>query len=305
LQVDWSADPTLWHASVDPVRTIIRWFVACVGQTPLTTALYYNYRLDRWGTEQYPVAITSSCTGTVGGSPHESVRVGYRRALAGGECRMVLCLGAGALDLVSGAGTLRGNVSLATSTTLADPAASFAPYLGGGSVSIVSGTGAGQTRIISTSTSTVLTVVQAWTVVPDSTSVYQVGGINWQWRSGWLDVAEEEEETARDFLVSYQPVTSPTTFTAQFYMDHAESPFVWALPYNQDGVTTAAGDPSIYYDMTSTDVIPGWRVFRQAHHSERYGYFDRFVQIYLSGVQNNQTVRIYQVSLKGVNQEGL
>lgn len=43
-------------------------------------------------------------------------------------------------------------------------------------VRIVSGTGAGQIRSISSNTATVLTVSQAWTTVPDSTSMYVIEG---------------------------------------------------------------------------------------------------------------------------------
>jgi hypothetical protein len=307
LQVDWSQDTTLWHASIDPVRTIIRWFVSMVGQVPLTNAICYNYRLERWWLESYPTAITSSCTGSIAEAANVGIPSGYRRALVGSECRMVLCLGEHALDIAYDSGTLRGYVVSATSVTLVDSAASFASYLGGAPVTIVSGTGAGQTRIISSNTSTQLTIVQQWSTIPDTTSVYQIGGVSWQWRSGWLDVEDQEEETARDFLVSFQPTTSAMTFQAQFFYDHNTSPELFVYPYNdtKDGVTTKTNDPSIYIDMTSSDVIPGWRVFRQGFHTERYAYSDRFLQVYMFGVSNDQTVRIFQASIRGVDKEGL
>lgn len=304
-QVDWTQDQTLWHASLDPTRTIIRWFVSMLNQPNMTCALAYNYRLERWWVEQYPISISSSCTATLAEAPNAAISAGSRRAMVGAEARMVLVLGEGALDIATDSGTLRGTATASTSTSITDGLASFAAGLGGCPIQIVSGTGQGQSTLISSNTSTVITVVEPWTVLPDNTSTYQIGGVPWQWRSGWLDVEDEEGDTNRDFIIGFQPLESETTMSVQFFYDHSTSPELWAYPKVQDGVSVAANAPDMWIDMTSSDVLPGYRVFRQAQHTERYAYSDRYVQIYMYGVTNDEVVRVYQVSLRGVDNEGL
>jgi RHS repeat-associated protein len=62
-----------------------------------------------------------------------------------------------------------------TPTTLKDTTQSFAPNAFAGlTVRVTAGTGAGQERTILSNTPTQLTVTAAWTVTPDSTSLYQV-----------------------------------------------------------------------------------------------------------------------------------
>ena len=74
-----------------------------------------------------------------------------------------------------------GQVSSATSTTLSIASPDWAPYQWHGQnyfVSILSGTGAGQRRIITTNSSaTQLTLTSAWTTIPDSTSTFEIRGL--------------------------------------------------------------------------------------------------------------------------------
>jgi hypothetical protein len=73
-----------------------------------------------------------------------------------------------------------GRVSNATSTTLTDGGASWLPgaFIPNGTNSwsdlIVSGTGAGQVRLILNNTANQLTIAMPWVIQPDSTSVHQV-----------------------------------------------------------------------------------------------------------------------------------
>jgi hypothetical protein len=75
-----------------------------------------------------------------------------------------------------------GTATAGASTTLTDSGASWRTVGGwaGGFVEIVSGTGAGQCRRISSNTATQITVARAWTTNPDNTSVYCIH------TSGWL-----------------------------------------------------------------------------------------------------------------------
>jgi hypothetical protein len=74
-----------------------------------------------------------------------------------------------------------GTATSGTSTTLTDTSKSWGTDVWvGNKVSITGGTGAGQTRSISSNTATVLTVSSAWTTNPDATSTYNIlgGGVS-------------------------------------------------------------------------------------------------------------------------------
>jgi hypothetical protein len=305
-QIDWTADTTLWHASVEPVRTTVRWFLNLKGIEGLTCCLAYDYRLKHWWWEQYPVSITSSCTGILKETEHAGIPAGRRRALVGADARGVLVLGEGALDFVdSSGGVLRGSVTAATSVSITDTAAAFSGALAGAPLTIVSGTGAGQTRIISSVSGSTLQVVQSWDVTPDITSIYQVGGISWQWRSGWWDAELQEQNTVRDLTLSFEPLSAPTQLAVQLLRDHALEAEPWAADTRQDDVSTYAGRPEIWFELSVPGPLPGWRIFRQADHGEEYAYDDRFVQVFMSGVTNDEVVRLYRLSLRAADQEGL
>src|SRR3990167_4884278 len=81
-----------------------------------------------------------------------------------------------------------GSVSVATLSTLTDSAANFTTAgngLAGLLVRIIAGTGEGQERVIESNTTAALTLESGsnWTLVPDTTSEYTVGGIDAYWRS--------------------------------------------------------------------------------------------------------------------------
>lgn len=79
-----------------------------------------------------------------------------------------------------------GTTTSATINTLTDSATTFettAAGLNGVMVRIIAGLGEGQERVIESNTSNVLTLESNWTIVPDTTSQYTVGGINAYWRS--------------------------------------------------------------------------------------------------------------------------
>lgn len=67
-----------------------------------------------------------------------------------------------------------------TTTTLNDTLKAWATapsQWAGATVRILSGTGVGQSRLVTSNTATQLTIAAAWTTTPDATSVYDVGGI--------------------------------------------------------------------------------------------------------------------------------
>ena len=163
-------------------------------------------------------------------------------------------------------------------------------------MSVVAGTGRGQQRIIADSAADSFTVVRPWEVPLDGSSVIQVGGVNWRWKSGWFEYADDETENPRDVTVVFAPTPGPAAFDAQVYIDHSANPEVWQYGQDRDGVVTTAGDPRITFRM---DTPRGYAFQRLSHHDETYAFGDRFVAVELAGVQGEDTVRIFTVAIDG------
>jgi len=64
--------------------------------------------------------------------------------------------------------------------------------LGGLIIKIYSGTGEGQTRVIASNTSNTLSPVQSFTIAPDTTSKFTIGGIDSYWKSKEFDFGASE-----------------------------------------------------------------------------------------------------------------
>jgi hypothetical protein len=289
FQVDWTSDQKLWHAAHDPVRNIIRWFVSMIGRSELRHAICYNYRQQRFWIEEFPTAICSSCTADLT----------YRRSLVGTEARRVLCLAEGSYDGADETGTTRGTVTTADAASLSDTAATFAS-LEGAPIAIVDGTGRGQVRVIAANTSTTLYLRDPWTIVPDATSTYQVGGVSWKWQSGWFRFAEDESENPRDVELVYEPLSVPARVDMLLYYDHDPRPRVWDLTQSSDGRTLAAGSPFISFDLNTQK---GYVIQRITGHSDPYALGDQYLSVALSGIQAGEPVRIHEVVVSGVGRK--
>lgn len=293
-RVDWSADPLLWHAVQDPVSEVIRWFIDFVGKESLTHALCYDYRRDRWWIEQYPERVCSSTLSTIG----------YRRVIAGTTGRRVIVLDEGTLDGVDAAitGVLSGTVLSATRTSVTIDATSsaFPVSLVGVPVAITSGQGRGQAAIIADSTSNTLTLVDELQIVPALGDTFQVGGISWDWRGGWLPYVDEERDNARDVGVVFKPTAFPGSFSFRLYYDYSDTPQDWGVSRSVDGISTILGSPDVTVD---TQKVRGYAIQRMQSHRERYSLSNYFVSVELTGVQGVNPTRVFQLTLDGVYRE--
>ena len=285
-QLDWSADTSLWHAAADPARGLIRWFVTLVGFDPLTHALCYDYANRRWWLESYVSPI----------SANDVIDLGPRRCIVGSSSRRVFALDCDTSDVVPSGLAVRGQVVSADAWSLT-VTETLPASLAGVPVAIVSGTGRGQVREISDSTTNTMSLAEPWAVTPDATSVYQVGGIPWVWQSGWFDLTDSEQEIPRDVEFSFSPASN-TQLSMTLTYDHALEPRIWASIQKDLGVRTQKGSP--YVDI-SLDKSGGWARFRYAHHKEHYVDGDGFVSMALSGVQAQAQVRVHNVTLHGAD----
>lgn len=287
LQINWDADQRFWHAAHDPTRETIRWFVAMTGQSYPRHAISYNYRIQRWWIEEYQTAITASTVATIG----------YRRSLVGSEARRIFCLNEGFCDGVDPASAIRGNVTSSGPFTLTDSANQFPTNLGGASVAIARGPAAGQARQITESSSDTLTIDRPWEILPGPGDVYQVGGVLWQWQSGWFRLLDDEADNARDLELVYQPLKNPANVNVNLFFNHSEEPRTWRYTQVQDGISTVDGSPDIDVDLTTRS---GYAMQRMTGHKDYYASGDRHVSVAMSGVQATELVRVYSVTINGV-----
>ncbi len=292
LRIDWNADQTLWSASYSEVHATIRWFVAMTGTRYPRHALCYNYREQRWWIEEYHRPICSSAR----------ARIGVVRLLAGVDHREVLALDVGYTDGPRDpTGTLRGTVTSATSVSITDSNANFTDDMENCAVFFVAGRGKGQwRRIVEVESPTRLNVIYPWLVTPDASTGYVVGGIDWRWRGGWFRYTDETEQAnTRDIEMVYAPQAAGTMDLQLFY-NHDVSPRPWSA--SRDGTATVtAGDPLVSVDLTSQE---GLALLRLDGHREGAATGDRYVSPELMGVQVEEPVRIYRLTVNGAEDVG-
>ena len=190
-RIDWRWRE-YFHAVNDPQRKVIRWFVSLDGSRYPRHALAFHYPSGRWWIEEYPLAIGGSVNGYVG-TINSQPQVYY-----GTLHTMIVSTWTGPADLVDvNAGTTQGTVTSAMQFTLTD-AASMWPAAGlvNSMVAIVYGTGQWQERRIIAVNGQTLSLDAPWTILPDTTSVYQIGGIHWFYRSTWFRLSGKEQMRA-------------------------------------------------------------------------------------------------------------
>ncbi len=292
--INWLASD-LFHCAIAPDEQTCRWFVALDGEYLPRHALCFHYREKRWWLEEFDRPIASSVTGTFGGR---------RRVFLGSRAGQTYLYGQGTLDgLDPTSGTTRGTATSGDVWGLADATATWpdASLLVGQSVAIVSGKGAGQRRqVVGVDATGRLKVKTPFLVAPDASSVYQLGGAAWRWKSGWLRYVSSEEDVSRRFEVLYDPTASPSTLAARIYRDFSATPVVFnraASARTSDGFSTAAGSPDLLADMSNTS---GFVQQRMEGHKELNMAGPRWMSLELAGVTSADVQNVFQVSIDGV-----
>lgn len=284
-----------FHAAHDPAQETIRWFVSMEGDYLPRHAIGYNYRQKRWWVEEYARPIGSSVTGR------------FRnqfKAFLGSEGRKVLLLGEGFLDGPNPqTGTVRGTVTSSSLFSLTDSTATF-PTSGlvGNPLVIVSGRGKGQRRVVTAVSGTTVTVNQPWLILPDTTSGYQLGGIQWTWRSGSFTFVGDDREQQRRVEVHFKPVAEDATMDMRVYFDNNEESETWGATYSSDdhvGIAVTEDDSDLVVDLTKT-----LGVVQQRMDMRREIYIDgpRHMTLELAGVTNQNQISLSHVLIDGVQQ---
>lgn len=292
FRINWTVQ-NWFHAVHYPPQETIRWYVAMSGMHHPRHAICYNYRLKRWWLEEYPYPITASCTGRINNVP---------TVFLGASARRVFAFWQGFLDGPNPAlGTVRGMVGSATLCQASDPLATYASAgLVGSPYSIVEGTGKYQTRIITDVSGTNVTLDQPFTIKPDTTSVYQIGGVHWRTQFGWFRFMNDEENNARRMELVFQPLANPATADLRMRLDFSSTAYQWG--YNKasadgNGVQATAGSTDLVCDLTKPTGIVQQRL---PSHKEFYLDGMRYVQPELEGFSNNDQVTVLEFTFDGV-----
>lgn len=217
----------------------IWWSVRTKGKENLI--LVFNYVYQSWDILKYDHRIDSLATvDDAAGDPRVMIQdeFGYTWKADVGTVD-----GAGE---VNNHGQLKGQVVSASQLALqlSDDQRIFVPAmsknfpsspqtgLDGCHVKIVAGTGAGQTRRIDKSSGANIYINEAWTTEPDTTSVWELGGISWNWRFKNADLGQYTRVKRLKYLAVQQPETV-TQGRAEVKVYPNRSPLDWA---EQEGI---------------------------------------------------------------------
>ncbi len=294
--IDWSKSKW-FSAQADPVEETVRFYVNYTTDTTNTRPIRwieYNVRDGQWHTGSGVMEIGASCLAKV----NDRTRV-----LAFSQGDVVYLLGQGLSDHVTSA--TRGTATAATSTTLTDSTASFAATVIGAPVAIISGTGKGQIRRISARTSTVLTVSAAFSTTPDTTSVYLIGAIKWNVKTGLFQFVNSDIENRRDMRIVFEPTTGTASLDIRRYLNHSTTAQNAELAFDRgDGLSIVSGDPDAVVDMKLTrstnENASGFTTRLLTGRLDHDAQTDRFVAVELRGFQADYAIKVYRLELMGV-----
>jgi hypothetical protein len=293
-RINWSAQKW-FHAIHFPPQETIRWFVALSGCTLPRHALCYNYRQKRWWDEEFPVPIASACSGRV---------QGVQQVFLGGPARKVYGMWQGTLDGPDPSlGTTRGTATAWSPTSLTDNRATFPPKgLVDSPLVIVDGTGKGQTRKIHSVQGNTLSVTPPWLISPDTTTLYQIGGISYTYTSTWFRFVPSEDNLERKIELIFQTLEHPSILNMRIRFDFSDDPVVFQqtrISKDNNGVATQKGSTDIEFDLTKAN---GFSMQRLPGYKEINIDGPRYIQVELKGVTNQDPFSVYQINVHEIKQ---
>lgn len=295
--INWAAS-RYFHAVYSPSEEVIRWFVTLRGDYLPRHALALSYRTGKWWIEDWPLSVGCSVVGRAG-RPTGSWANQTETVFLGGPAGEYLAVG-GPLDgaEVQG-GTTRGRVSSAGIDSLTAAGATFDTSTENVPVCIYSGRGAGQRRTVVSATATTLKVDEPWAVKPDTTSLFQLGGIPFKYTSGRMRYAPTEREGGRSAEVQFVPTAGDQRFALRLLQDFSATPRKIGRNLGagqRPGVTAAEGGKE--YEVKLNDASGHfWQ--RYDGHREQSVAAPRLFQLQLEGVSGPEPVLFGEVVLNG------
>lgn len=296
--INWGAS-RWFHASFDQSGETIRWFVATSSSYLPKTALCLHYPSGKWTTEQYPFPIGAALTARTS-RPSDGWGAGSALVFLGGPAGAAYAL-QGLLDGPPvGGPTTRGYATAAGIDSLTDARASFDTTASiNAPCAIVAGRGAGQIRRIVAATTTVLKVDEPWAILPDTTTIYQIGGIPYRMLSGRMRFAPTEQQGGRSIEVQYQPTVNPLTMNLSLRLDFSTKPRLMGRdigPGQRNEATAVKGGASYAIDLSKED---GAYFQRFDGNRELSVNGARLFSMQLDGVSGPEQVVIGEVVING------
>ena len=289
-----------FHASHDPASGRIRFHVA-IGDSYLPThSLIYDYRRNRWeGEEKYPWMLGANCLG--------HLYPGQLTTMFGGEFGKHY-LFEGTLDGTTQR-TIRIAATAATQFSITGDASYMPSNPVGSVVSIVSGKGKGQRprRIVAMSSGK-LTVKDLFYPVPDTTSVFQIGGVDWLVKTPRFRFPPSKERTERMTAITADPTDAEATLDVRQYFDRELLPMNYTVDnVDNEGITISRNSPDAVVNLqrarTQGAETWEWSGYSQPTRQDSHlGYRrsqQRMIAIELRGVQGVDPIGIHSLEVVG------
>lgn len=304
-------DKARWaFGAVDAERRQVRFFLptsAFAAEYAYDTTLLrpkvcicLNLDTQTWDIEGYVHQLGGGCLVPVNGR---------LRSFLGGQRDLVYAMED---DLTESVGSvLRGTVAAYTAGTPSIQLASDPGVdLDGAPVCIIDGTGKFQVRRAVSRSGAVVTLDQAYTTAPTTSSTYMVGGVLCRARTGQFahpdssNSKKGEHSNKRGFRIAYQPFSD--TFDVRFYKNHASAPVTHTIPVNHGaGITLASAAEEYVVDATlarsSHGDQPGYAFVEIAGgrlSADSYG--DRWLGVELRCVRGTARPKFYGSEIVGV-----
>jgi sugar lactone lactonase YvrE len=288
-RINWKHQDN-FHAAYFGTERTVRFFVTLDGGPYPRHALCWNVDQRFWWIEKFAYPIVSSTTGVLDGKSVVFLGSTGRRVFTMTGTREALGRNV--------PGSLRGTATSADTLSITDAAATFPSSLLGSTVTIVSGTGRGQTRRIVEVAATKLTVHEEWGAQPSDDSVYQLAAVNWSAKTGKMRFEQSNEKELRRLEMFWEPLSNASSLDYQLYLDFQSSAVNnerTLTAEDSDGIATTEGTPYNSVDLT-----------KRGHVEQDFGGMrqegvsgDKFLTIEVEGSTNDEQLRLLGIAVSG------
>ena len=289
LRINWKHQDN-FHAAYFSTERTVRLFVTLDGGPYPNHALCWNVDQRYWWIEKFAYPIVSSAVGVLDGKNVVFLGSTGRRIFTMTGTREALGRNV--------PGSLRGTATSSNTLSVSDSAATFSSSLLGSTVTIVSGTGRGQTRRIVEVASTKLTVHEQWGTQPSTDSVYQLAAVNWSIKTGKLRFEQSNEKELRRLEMFWEPLSNSNTLDYQLFMDFKSTAVEnerTLTAEDTDGIATTEGTAYNSVDLTERGhVEQDFGGMRQEGVSG-----NKFLTVEVEGSTNDEQLRLLGIAVSG------
>lgn len=290
--ISW-ANAKWFHAREYVAEDTIRFFVSLDGSQFPRHAICYQYRAGAIWTEEFPWRMTSSTTTKINKHP---------RLVCGSRHGKVYLLNEGQYDGPTNpvVGRVKVTASDVTHATVTGHTFTASDILFS-RITIVRGTGKGQTRTIVAANATTgeITINEPWVIRPDSNSWVQIAGVPYTLKTKWFRLLDVEAENSRRCYLSFAPTLSTCTIDVSALRDYSRDPTAYRISYDRaDGARVARDQDDVEIDTKTNK--EGWAYWSFDDQHDLRGPAPRFIQLRIRGTKDGEPIKIYTLQLDGV-----